>query len=52
MAVLTFDLISYVGETGYKWNCTEVYRLESDTIWRIIQTHWSFTKPDTKGLIS
>ncbi|MBN2522646.1 MAG: DUF4440 domain-containing protein [Bacteroidales bacterium] len=46
MAVLTFNLISYVGETGHKWNCTEVYRLDNDNQWRIIQTHWSLTKPD------
>ena len=48
MAVLTFNLISYVGNAQIKWNCTEVYRLENDYKWRIIQTHWSFTKPDIK----
>lgn len=46
MAVLTFNLISYSGETAYKWNCTEVYILDKDDQWKIIQTHWSFTKPD------
>jgi len=46
MAVLTFNLSSYVGTSVQKWNCTEVYRLESDGTWKIIQTHWSFTKPD------
>jgi len=45
MAVLTFNLISYTGEIEYKWNCTEVYRLDNDK-WKIIQTHWSFTKPN------
>jgi len=40
-------LISYTGEIEYKWNCTEVYRLDNDG-WKIIQTHWSFTKPDIK----
>ena len=45
MAVLTFNLSSYMGSTVHKWNCTEVYRLESDGSWKIIQTHWSFTKP-------
>jgi len=48
MAVLTFNLISYVGGIGHKWNCTEVYRLDSDNKWRIIQTHWSMTKPNIK----
>lgn len=47
MAVLTYNLISYT-ETGFeKWNCTEVYRLDKKE-WKIIQTHWSFTKPATK----
>lgn len=48
MAVLTFNLISYVGEMQYKWNCTEVYRLNEDNQWQIIQTHWSFTQPTVK----
>lgn len=48
MAVLTFNLISYSGETNHKWNCTEVYRLDNDNQWRIIQTHWSMTKPNLK----
>jgi ketosteroid isomerase-like protein len=46
MAVLTFNLNSYVGTSVQKWNCTEVYRLESDGAWKIIQTHWSLTKPE------
>lgn len=48
MAVLTFNLISYTGKKTHKWNCTEVYRLDGDNKWRIIQTHWSYTKPDIK----
>jgi len=48
MAVLTFNLISYTGETGYKWNCTEVYRLDNDK-WKIIQTHWSLTQPNIQS---
>lgn len=48
MAVLTFNLNSYLKETVQKWNCTEVYRLEADGKWKIIQTHWSLTKPDLK----
>lgn len=48
MAVLTYNLISYIKGTGHKWNCTEVYRLDNDENWRIIQTHWSPTKPDLK----
>lgn len=48
MAVLTFNFISYFGETPHRWNSTEVYRLENDGKWRIIQTHVSFTKPELK----
>lgn len=46
MAVLTFNFVSYGNETVYRWNCTEVYRREPDGQWKIIQTHWSFTKPN------
>jgi ketosteroid isomerase-like protein len=45
MAVLTFNLFSYEGEKVFRWNCTEVYRLEKDGKWKIIQTHWSFIRP-------
>lgn len=48
MAVLTFNLISYSGNSSSKWNCTEVYRLFDNKEWKIIQTHWSFTKPELK----
>ncbi len=45
MAVLTFNYVSYAGTSTDKWNCTEVYRLEKDGTWKIIQSHWSQTKP-------
>ncbi|WP_320054471.1 nuclear transport factor 2 family protein [uncultured Acetobacteroides sp.] len=48
MAVLTFNLVSFGGETPQRWNCTEVYRLEKDNQWKIVQTHWSFTTPSLK----
>ena len=45
LAVLTFHLVSYGGsENALRWNCTEVYRRREST-WKIVQTHWSFTKP-------
>ena len=46
MAVLTFNyLYKAVSEDGLKrWNCTEVYRRTAEG-WRIIQTHWSPTRP-------
>ncbi|HEX5391926.1 MAG TPA: nuclear transport factor 2 family protein [Rhodocyclaceae bacterium] len=44
-AVLTFNFHSWGGnEDQYRWNCTEVYRREAGDQWRIIQTHWSFSK--------
>ena len=46
IAVLTFNYVSYGGnENEFRWNCTEVYRFDSAG-WRIIQTHWSFSKVD------
>jgi ketosteroid isomerase-like protein len=46
VAVLTFNYKSTGRRTGrvQRWNCTEVYR-RSARGWRIIQTHWSWTKP-------
>jgi ketosteroid isomerase-like protein len=46
MAVLTFNLHSYIAENVSRWNCTEVYRLNNNGQWKIVQTHWSnFIKP-------
>jgi ketosteroid isomerase-like protein len=45
MAVLTYNLQSYAGETLWKENCTEVYKLEAENEWRIIHSHWSLTGP-------
>ena len=42
-AVLTFNYVSYAGDTEYRWNCTEVYRRNGNR-WQIIQTHWSYTQ--------
>ena len=41
MATLSYNLVSYSGSDVYKWNCTEIYRLEPDNQWRIIHNHWS-----------
>ena len=43
MAVLTFNYVSYKGDTSDRWNCTEVYR-RSQADWKIIQSHWSYTE--------
>ncbi|MBV1786860.1 DUF4440 domain-containing protein [Marinobacterium sp. D7] len=42
-AVLTFNLISYQGEGSIHWNCSEVYRCDSEG-WCVVQTHWSITR--------
>jgi ketosteroid isomerase-like protein len=39
-AVLTFNFLSWTGETADRWNSTEVYR-RTDSGWRIVHTHWS-----------
>lgn len=46
VAVLTFNYKSTGRRTGRVelWNCTEVFRQTAQG-WRIIQTHWSWTKP-------
>jgi len=44
LAVLTYNYVSYATNQSSRWNCTEVYRKENGH-WKIIQTHWSFTKP-------
>lgn len=46
MAVLTFNLKSVEGTRIYHWNCTEVYRKDKENRWKIIQSHWSFVKPN------
>lgn len=41
MAVLSYHLTSHSGVEVYKWNCTEVYRMEAGNQWKIIHNHWS-----------
>lgn len=48
MAVLTYNLVCIVGERTDRWDCTIVYRLESDGRWKIIHAHRSLTKPNLK----
>jgi ketosteroid isomerase-like protein len=49
IAVLSYNLVNYSknsegGERKFSWNCTEVYlKIKND--WKIIHSHWSFTKP-------
>lgn len=55
VAVLTFNLVNYGKPAGgtnevvlARWNATEVYR-KTDSDWKIIHTHWSFTLPKLSG---
>jgi ketosteroid isomerase-like protein len=50
-AVLTFNLVSHGAQlaggpkSDVGWNSTEVYR-RIDGGWKIIHSHWSYTKPE------
>lgn len=45
VAILSFHYVSGSGtKTQKEWNCTEVYR-KTGADWRIVNTHWSLTKP-------
>jgi len=52
-AILTTNLISHGGsfaggpKADASWNTTEVYR-RIDGSWKIIHSHWSYTRPDVK----
>ncbi len=53
VALLTFNLVNY-GKVGdrpegvlTRWNSTEVYARSNGT-WKIIHSHWSYTKPEIK----
>jgi ketosteroid isomerase-like protein len=53
IAVLSFNLINY-GKVGgrpeavlARWNATQVYR-QIEGQWKIIHSHWSYSKPELK----
>jgi ketosteroid isomerase-like protein len=53
IAVLAFNLVSHGAQFGdgpkgdVRWNSTEVYQRISGR-WKIIHSHWSYTKPELK----
>jgi len=52
VALLSYNLVDYSkdqhgAEKKFLWNSTEVYKRLNDD-WRIIHSHWSFTKPELK----
>ena len=45
VAVLSFHyVVRKEQKVSHEWNCTEVYR-KTGADWRIVNTHWSLTKP-------
>jgi ketosteroid isomerase-like protein len=51
-AILTYNLVSYGRTTGgvamaVRWNSTAVYA-QIDGQWKIVHSHWSYTKPELK----
>ncbi len=52
VAVLSYNLVDYSKnpqgeEQIFKWNSTEVY-VKMNGAWKIVHSHWSFTKPELK----
>ncbi len=56
LAVLNFNLVNYGAQsnggkkTTSRWNSTEIYR-RIDGKWKIVHSHWSYTKPDLKPVV-
>lgn len=44
IAVLSYNLISYMGSNVFREKCTEIYKQESDNQWKIIHSHWSLVR--------
>jgi ketosteroid isomerase-like protein len=44
-AILTMRFVSEGSEGTARWNCTEVYERLPEG-WKIVHTHWSYTKPE------
>ena len=43
-ALLTFNFVSRTGDAVQRWNTTELYE-RRECGWKIVHSHWSFTKP-------
>lgn len=41
LAVLSYNLVSYIGNDIFREKCTEVYKQQADKQWKIIHSHWS-----------
>ena len=47
-AILSYNLVSYIGSNVFREKCTEVYRQQPDRQWRIIHSHWSLVTTNEK----
>ena len=53
VAILTFNLVDYGAQldgspkSTARWNSTEIYQRINGQ-WKIVHSHWSFTKPELK----
>lgn len=45
IAVLTYHYQVHRNGITFKMNCSEVYKSEESNQWKIVNTHWSFVKP-------
>ncbi|XHR94968.1 hypothetical protein ACFJIV_32830 [Mucilaginibacter sp. UC70_90] len=44
-AILTYQLFAQVRDVFFKWNCTEVFFLQSNKEWLMTHSNWSFIRP-------
>ena len=53
IAILTFNIVDYGAQLSggpkstARWNTTEIYQ-RIDGQWKIVHSHWSYTKPESK----
>jgi ketosteroid isomerase-like protein len=45
VAILTYNYEVHRDDQIFMMNCTEVYKSDSSSQWKIIHTHWSFIQP-------
>ena len=45
IAVLSYNLVSHIGNVIFREKCTEVYKQQPDKQWKIIHSHWSIVTP-------
>lgn len=48
LAVLSYNLVSHIGNDIFREKCTEVYKQQTEKQWKIIHSHWSIITPTNK----